>query len=481
MSMKLKLNKEDFKDKIMGCWIGKNIGGTLGGPFEHKHDPNNVTGFTTQKGEPLPNDDLDLQLVWLRAMKDVGPKALDSNALADHWLSYIAPNWNEYGIGKSNLYMGLLPPMSGEYNNFWKHSNGAWIRSEIWACFSAGIPNVAVKYAIMDATVDHGFGEGTYAEIFTASMQSMAFFESDIRKLIENALKYIPEDCRVARSIKIVLDSYDKGLSWLEARERVVKDNLDLGWFQAPGNVAFAVIGLVYGEGDFKQSLLYAVNCGDDTDCTCATCGAVLGIIYGAKALPEDWKEYIGDRIINMCVNGSYSNVIPLSCTELTEDVLKLVPSVLETYGVEVEYVEGESSMDEVDADSILSGYSDKVLSRSPYSFEINSLLHTSAVVEYEKEPHIRPNEQFKVKVTLENIRKDPYYYEINVALPEGWTAEYNKTVHVFEPTEYVKGVTKFEILITAGERVETINRIPVMISPKSHAVPVMLPLVLLG
>ena len=35
-------------------------------------------------------------------------------------------------------------------NDKWKHSNGAWIRTELWACLSAGYPNVAIKYAIMD-------------------------------------------------------------------------------------------------------------------------------------------------------------------------------------------------------------------------------------------------------------------------------------------------------------------------------------------
>ena len=30
--MKLKLSA--YRDKVMGCWQGKNIGGTLGAPFE---------------------------------------------------------------------------------------------------------------------------------------------------------------------------------------------------------------------------------------------------------------------------------------------------------------------------------------------------------------------------------------------------------------------------------------------------------------
>ena len=28
------LNRDEFRDRVLGCWTGKNIGGTLGAPFE---------------------------------------------------------------------------------------------------------------------------------------------------------------------------------------------------------------------------------------------------------------------------------------------------------------------------------------------------------------------------------------------------------------------------------------------------------------
>ena len=131
----LKLNRDKYRDKVLACWIGKNIGGTVGGPFEGTTEMQDVTGFTTKQGEPLPNDDLDLQIAWLMTLERVGARCLDANALADTWMTIISPHWNEYGIAHKNLKMGLLPPLSGELDNkLWRNSNGAWIRSEIWAC-----------------------------------------------------------------------------------------------------------------------------------------------------------------------------------------------------------------------------------------------------------------------------------------------------------------------------------------------------------
>jgi hypothetical protein len=168
----LKLNKATYMDKLHACWLGKNIGGTLGAPYEGSRELRDVKGFVTKKGEPLPNDDLDLQLVWLVAMERMGPARVDANVLSNYWLECIPPYWNEYGTCKTNLRMGLLPPMSGELDNEkWKTSNGAWIRSELWAALAPGVSDVAIKYAVADATVDHGLSEGTHAEVFTATFR----------------------------------------------------------------------------------------------------------------------------------------------------------------------------------------------------------------------------------------------------------------------------------------------------------------------
>lgn len=482
--MKLKLNRKEFTDKILGCWTGKNIGGTMGTPYENTRQINDIHGFNSPKGEPLPNDDLDLQLVWLRAMEMLGPNVVNANVLADYWLSYITPHWNEYGVGKTNLNMGLLPPLCGEFNNMWKGSNGAWIRSEIWACLAPGVPNVAVKYAIMDASIDHGLSEGTYAEMFTAALESMAFFEDDIRTLIEKGLTFIPDDCRVARAVKLALDCYDKNISWKEARELVVEDSKDLGWFMAPANIAFTVIGLLYGEGDFKQSLIIAINCGDDTDCTGATAGSILGIIKGQSGIPLDWREYIGDRIIPICINASYRPEAPETCTELAERIIKLLPDVMKAYDVDVEYCD-ISEVNPLESDKVLAGYAQEIFSRSPWSFEIPSLIHTSAIVEYEKAPQVKPGDSFKVMITLKNHRFDPHYYDVNVTLPEGWSADYSRVIYAahntVENSTFGTGTAKWEMTINVGENVAPVNNIPLVLSSIAHSVPVFIPIVLVG
>ena len=72
----MELNSKVLYDKIMGCWNGKNIGGVLGAPLEGHRGVFDVQ-FYLQKdmdGNPPPNDDLDLQLVWLAAAEKYGMK-----------------------------------------------------------------------------------------------------------------------------------------------------------------------------------------------------------------------------------------------------------------------------------------------------------------------------------------------------------------------------------------------------------------------
>ena len=76
-----KYNRAEMRDKIYACWMGKNIGGTLGTPYEGQQKINDIKGFATEPGEALVNDDLDLQLVWLHALEQCGPANINANML----------------------------------------------------------------------------------------------------------------------------------------------------------------------------------------------------------------------------------------------------------------------------------------------------------------------------------------------------------------------------------------------------------------
>lgn len=109
----MKLNRATYKDKVKACWIGKNIGGTIGGPYEGKREILDVKSFITESGEPMPNDDLDLQLIWLHAVEKEGAKNIRAEVLGEYWLSFIAAAPSEYGICQANMRARAYPAAFG--------------------------------------------------------------------------------------------------------------------------------------------------------------------------------------------------------------------------------------------------------------------------------------------------------------------------------------------------------------------------------
>lgn len=443
------MNLKEYQNKVRGCWLGKNVGGSLGAPFECRRGVFDVDFYThdISKGV-LPNDDLDLQLVFLNAAEKYG-RELDSTILGEYWLSHIVANWSEYGAAKNNMAMGILPPFSGEYNNHNKNSNGCFIRSEIWACLMPGQPQLAVKYAYEDAIVDHA-DEGVYAELFCTALESAAFCESDINELINIGLSYIPKDCDIALAVHTALESYRTGADWKSARKAILKTvpgsfGMYLGYenrapeqdvpvgtygYDAPSNIGLMVLGLLYGEGDFSKSICIAVNCGEDADCTAATIGSILGIIMGADNIPQKWLEPIGDEIKNISIDVSDSEMrAPTTITELTERVCRLMPvfmvkncDILQENGVELIMADKKKLYCEARKMSELGKtlVGDK-FDRVPCGIrKRNSIVE--AILEVEGGINIKMGEEKVFILNLENRLRKQQWLTVKWYMPDDWT-----------------------------------------------------------
>ncbi len=311
---------ENYREKTMGCWLGKAVGGTLGMPYEGMDGPFDLDFYDPVPATMIPNDDLDLQVVWACLLDRQDVPEVSRSLFSNAWKNNIRFPWDEYGACIRNLREGIEPPLSGSHDNWFINGMGAAIRSEIWACLAPGNPALAAAYAYEDACLDHA-EQGLWAEVWLAAMQSAAFVETDIRKIIQTGFEHIPADAEIRTAIEDTFQWWEASNDWKKTRLQILEKYGHENFTNVTENMAFILLALLDGNGDFSHSICTANNCGKDTDCTAAIVGALLGIL-NPDGIDGKWLEPIGrDLVLSPGIEGI---VPPGSLDGFTDLILKL-------------------------------------------------------------------------------------------------------------------------------------------------------------
>ncbi len=413
------IGKNEFVDKVYACWLGKNIGGTLGAPWECHKYAHNLDFYTPVPEKAAANDDLDLQLIWLKMLQDTG---LDPSVrtFAEYWSRHAASYpWNEYGFFMRNFSRGLRPPVAGCFENYFVDEMGSPIRSEIWAVLHPADPQTAARMAWKDSCVDHAGGEGMWGEMFWAAVESAAFVEKDPLTLIDIGLSMIPIASHVGRSIREAVWCHQAGKTWGQARERIATRFGHLQSCNAIPNHGFTIIGWQYGK-DFGDCLCKAVNCGYDTDCTGATLGSLLGIIGGMGAIPERWRRPVGNEIVlHEFTRGLNA---PKTIDELTRQ------------SVELAYKAAAAKSDVAFADKtqlpadLRSRLYRNELALVTRALDVHSAVElvggSEVALHYNGEPVIRPGVAKVVGVSVGGLDKGADGKTVRMTVPAGWSCQ---------------------------------------------------------
>lgn len=476
----LDIHGDPFRDKVLGCWIGKNCGGTLGTPIEEawgRAEPFDIWWYPELQSGGLPNDDLEMQLVWLTALEQVGPD-LTARDLARYWLDHIGYNFDEYGLSKANLRLGLEPPVSGAFNNWFIDCMGSPIRSEVWACVAPGHPRIAALYAYEDAICDHAGGESVYGELFNAAIQSAAFVVEDRQTLLDIGLSYVPEGSATQRAVLAARTAHAEGLTWQEARGRVLAATPSQIAQYSPINMGFQTIGWLYGT-DFGDALCKTVNCGYDTDSSGGSIGSWLGITAGISELPARWIEPFG---MGLSTNESWGGVrhltdgstpIPTDILELTDMVVRQAQRVLRHHGVELD---GSTVVVE-EADLYADDTVRALWDRSPWQVSHRGP-QLDVTVDYAGGAAVSPLKDKPIKVVLANPHPDPVTVDLRTTVPAGWAEV---------PTQRLElaahGQDEASLTVRPGDRstVEQRNTVVVHAQPLAYPTVAAVPVPLAG
>lgn len=314
----------DYTERVYAGVLGKIVGVYLGRPFEGwpyekiVADLGEIEYYVHEKlNVPLvvTDDDISGTFTFLRALSDYGvDRDLTAEQIGQTWLNYLIEKrtvlwWG--GMGNSTehtaylrLKQGIKAPHSGSIE-----TNGQVVAEQIgsqifidgWGMVAPGDPVLAVELARKAASVSHD-GEAIYGAQVVAAIEAQAFVESDINKLLDTAVSFIPKDSVIYRLIADLREWHSAEKDWRKTREKIAAK---YGYDKYGGNChmvpnhGLIIHALLHGDGNFQKSLTIVNTSGWDTDCNSGNVGCIMGIRNGLAGLETgpDWRGPVADRM----------------------------------------------------------------------------------------------------------------------------------------------------------------------------------------
>ena len=263
---------------------------------------------------------------------------------------------NGLGIWVSNqrafdlMKEGILPPETSnpDYNKFYEMID-AQLTTEIFGLYSPNYPDIGLRMAYMPIRTV-GRENAAWISEFYIIMHSLASLETDHQslkdKLIwmsEKARYVLPNSSYSAKMYDFVKAKYEDGISW-----EITRDSLNLkyqinnedgynwsvqekncnGCYAAGINFGASIISLLYGEGNFKETIKIASLCGWDSDNPASTWGGLLGFIYGKKEIVKMFKEDLSTMYYIGRTRIGFKNEVD-SFESMAEKGLKIIDKVV--------------------------------------------------------------------------------------------------------------------------------------------------------
>jgi hypothetical protein len=310
---------DKMRDKIAGGWAGKMIGVTYGAPTEFKaqgrtYDDSIKWKPADVKGS-IGQDDIYVQLTFLMTMDKYGIEA-PAKKFQELFAKAGYHLWHANVQARKNYFDSIFPPQSGlPENNIHADDIDFQIEADYIGFMCPGMPQTANQIADKIGHIMN-YGDGVYGGAFVASLYAEAYFESDISKIINKALRSIPAESDYAKIVNDVVllhkqypGNWKSAWNELEAKWGHVQIcgagttfNID-----AKFNGAFIVMGLLYGDGDPEKTMEVSTRCGQDSDCNPSNAMAVLGVIKGLSGLPAEYQNAVKSIGDSLFINTDYS------------------------------------------------------------------------------------------------------------------------------------------------------------------------------
>lgn len=326
-------------DKIRGGLLGQMLGNLNGLPheFEYYEEPGNVRNYIPALPDGArTDDDTDVEWLYIYEMERLRDPFLPPEKIVSIWKDKINDRiWNANRYTRYLMDIGVEPPYTGyTLLNPWGVFNiSGMFSSETFALAAPAMPQTAARIGLHYTTVTISAEPAQATQLFT-TMISTAFTENDINKILDAGIAALDPQSILLQVISDVKKWYGQHPDdWREMRRLLLEKYITEGGSTRNTrdnnghelHTAFAVAALLYGQGDFAETLKLTFNFGLDADNTAAMAGTILGVIYGYRKMlaEEDWQ--IVDRYSNTTRDNMPMNETITSFADRVINVFEMV------------------------------------------------------------------------------------------------------------------------------------------------------------
>ena len=296
-----------LEDKIRGGWAGQMIGVSYGAPTEFQYlgvlvpEENLVEWTPDMVAGALNQDDLYVDITLASVLDEHGLDATTEDFGA-FFKEAGYSLWHANLAARRALKRGVPATETGtpQHN---AHANDIdfQIEADFIGLMTPGLPQASNEICDRAGRVMN-YGDGLYGGMFVSAMYSAAFFEDDPRRIVEAGLAVLPSKSPYARVIADVLAwSAEHPENWEHVwqliedrwsrRETCPEGALRPFNIDAKVNGAYVALGLLYGDGDFAETLRISTRAGQDSDCNPASAAGVLGVVLGFDGIPPEFTS----------------------------------------------------------------------------------------------------------------------------------------------------------------------------------------------
>ena len=332
----MKMNQQEYYNKLKGAIIGRFAGCALGAPVEmmelgkliqfakeinqdfpptdyflqapNPDAPRYKVGkgrhFTKPEMKFLSTDDDITYTILSLMMLEAKGEDLTTDDVANFWLEYlpIECTYTAERTTLQNLKNNMIAEEAGVFNNTELDYIGAAIRIDGYGYIHPGNPEKAVRLPNIDASLSHR-DVGVDSALYFAALISLAFTSNDITKSMYQALEFIPKTGLIYQEITWALSVKDQVTNYLIANQLVTKRYPNMSWAHAINNACLTVWGIYLGQHDYTKAISETVAMGYDNDCTAATVGSVLGAYLGIDAIDQKWYQPWNNKLLSYLHN----------------------------------------------------------------------------------------------------------------------------------------------------------------------------------